>query len=264
MNQLLNSGSEYRTRERPVSLCARLMPSVVFYRRLVGTVFRSSSKARRGQYDSVQWFLSSLEVLQSLESIGANFEITGIEHYERLETPCVFIGNHMSLLDTLLLPIIICPIRDVTFVIKASLLEYPVFKHIMRSRHPIAVTRTHPRQDLKTVLKEGVDRLQRGISVIVFPQTTRSHSFDPTHLNSIGVKLARKAGVPVIPMAMKTDILQNGKFLKDFGRIIPSRKVHFSFAEPLWVKGRGTEEHETIIEHITEKLRTWKREDGNE
>jgi len=264
MNQLLETSSEYRTRPRPVSVFGRRMPSLVFYRKLVGIVCRASRKARQGLYDDVQWFLSSLEVLRALESIGADFEITGIEHVEQLESPCVFIGNHMSLLETLILPIIICPFRRLTFVIKESLLAYPVFKHIMRSRKPVAVTRTNARQDLKTVMEEGMDRLHKGISIVVFPQTTRSHTFDPEQLNTIGVKLARKAGVPVLPLALKTDLLQNGKLLKDFGRIIPSKKVHISFAEPLQVQGRGTEEHEAVIRHITDKLRMWHHADSKE
>ena len=62
----------------------------------------------------------------------------------------------MSMMETLILPVMVQPIKPVTFVVKETLLSYPVFKHIMLSRNPIAVTRTNPRQDLKTVLNEGL------------------------------------------------------------------------------------------------------------
>ncbi|MBW2177934.1 MAG: hypothetical protein JRH03_13480, partial [Deltaproteobacteria bacterium] len=47
--------------------------------------------------------------------------------------------------------------------------------------------------------------LQRNVSVLVFPQTTRGLRFDPDKFNTLGIKLARRAKVPVIPVAVKAD-----------------------------------------------------------
>ncbi len=166
----------------------------------------------------------------------------------------------MSILETAVLPVIIQPVRDVTFIVKQGLLEYPIFKYVMRSRDPIAVTRTNPRQDLKAVLEGGVDRLRRGISIIVFPQTTRTASFDPDQFNSIGVKLAQRAQVPVVPLALLSDAWGNGGFFKDFGKIDPSRTVHFAFGEPLQVQGRGAKEHQAVIDHVNRHIQAWKQQ----
>ena len=253
--------NRYRTAGKSVNFLARYFPSFWFYCRFVAIVFRSSFKAKRKNYDDEQWCNSSYEVLKALESCGVNVEIGGIDNIKQLNSPCVIIGNHMSFLETVLLPVIIVPFRKITYIIKESPLTYPVFKHVMRSRNPIAVTRTNPRQDLKTVMSQGVDRLQEGISVIVFPQTTRSHEFDPKQLSTIGVKLARKAGVPVVPLAVKTDALRNGKYHKDFGKLDPSRKVFFSFGRPLEIKGRGDEEHQAILSFIGSQLLQWQEND---
>jgi len=107
------------------------------------------------------------------------------------------------------------------------------------------------------VLEGGEQRLKAGISIVVFPQTTRTPTFDPTDFNSIGVKLAKKAGAPIVPIALKTDAWGNGRYLKDFGRIKPSSKVHFAFGNPLWVKDRGREEHEEIVRFISDKMAEW-------
>jgi 1-acyl-sn-glycerol-3-phosphate acyltransferase len=40
----------------------------------------------------------------------------------------------MSTLETFVLPYLIAPHRPMTFVVKKSLVEYPVFKHVMRAR----------------------------------------------------------------------------------------------------------------------------------
>ncbi len=238
-------------------------PSIVFYGKILRIVFTGSFKAKRGQYDTAAWCESSLATIDALKAVGGQVEITGTEHFKKFEGPCVFIANHMSALETFVLPHIIAPFKPVTFVIKQSLIEYPVFKHIMRSRDPITVGRSNPRDDLKAVLAGGAERLKRGVSVIVFPQTTRSEVFDPKTFNTIGVKLAKKAGVPVVPIALKTDVLRpQGKFLKEFGAVDPSKKAYFAFGEPLRVQGRGDEEQSKIIAFILSKQKEWK-ERGN-
>ena len=257
MKEGLLAHSIYKTGSRDISLIARTVPTLSFYTRFLGIVLRASNLARRGGYDGVAWSASSFEVLRLLEGIGLRVQIFGLENLRKIDGPCVIIGNHMSMMETLLLPAFVQPLRPVTFVVKESLLNYPIFKHIMRARDPVAVSRTNPRQDLKTVLEEGERRLQNGISIIVFPQTTRSDTFDPGQMSSIGVKLAKKCGVPVIPLALKTDAWQNGKYFKDFGVIDVSKKACFAFGEPFLVEGKGTEEQQAINQFIVGKLGSW-------
>lgn len=259
MDRLAIREGEYRTDTAGVSLLSKMSPSLCFYRQMAVIVTRSSSRAKHARYGTAEWAGSSLEILRALESVGVEIGITGINHFMRLDSPCVFVGNHMSTLETFVLPAVIAPIRDVTFVVKQSLIDYPVFRHVMRSRDPVTVGRTNPRDDLKAVLEGGAERLRAGRSVIIFPQTTRALAFDPKTFNTIGLKLAKKAGAPVIPIALKTDAWGNGKHLKDFGRIDPSKKVRFAFGEPLLIKDRGVEEHNRIIEFISGKLREWDR-----
>lgn len=258
MEHLEYKNNIYRTAPRQLSFLVKKFPELIFYPKYISIVFKASSKAKREKYSDSDWAASSLGIFRALESVGVSIEIEGINNIKQLKTPCVFIGNHISVLETVILPGIIRPLCPVTFIIKQSLLNYPVFKHVMRSRDPIAVTRTDPRQDLKIVFKEGLERLNKGISIIVFPQTTRAEAFDPEHFSTIGVKLAHKAGLPVIPVALLTDSWSNGKLLKDFGKIDRSKKVHFCFGEPIMIEGRGNDEHQSIIRFITDKLREWK------
>ena len=259
MDSLKFEDGYYRTVSGNVSLISRALPSFMFYCRALSIVYKSSVMARRGQYDTGEWSDSSIDVIKTLEDVGVDIEITGADHFINLDEACVFVSNHMSTMETFVLPGIIAPFKELTFIVKKSLVEYPIFKYVMRSRDPVTVGRTNPRDDLKAVLEGGTERLKSGRSIVVFPQTTRATVFDPEAFNTIGVKLAKRANVPVVPVALKTHAWRNGRFIKDFGKIDPSYKVHFAFGEPLRIEGRGTEEHEEIIKFITIKLDEWNK-----
>ena len=258
--EMVSCDDVYQTVPCRVSWCARTFPTLSFYRKFLWNVYRSSVKARRGTYDALEWSRSSHQVLKSLESVGVRFELSGLDHIRQLESPCVFVANHMSMLETTVLPAIIQPIRDVTFVVKQSLLEYPVFRHVMRARDPIAVSRDKPREDFIAVMRGGIERLQKGISIVVFPQTMRCLTFDPSQFNTMGVKLARRAKVPLVPIALKTDAWGNGKRFTYLGSIDPNKVVHIAFGEPIVVEGRGAQQHQEIINYIAEKFCHWSAE----
>lgn len=257
MDEIKYVNGAYRTSPGRLSLLARALTSPFFYARLISIVTHGSAEAKRGRYATPEWCRDSLYTLRALEKVGVQVEITGIDNFTSVEGPCVFIANHMSTLETFVLPVIISSFKDSTFIVKQSLIDYPIFKHIMRTRDPITVGRTNPREDLKAVMEGGAERLKAGRSIVVFPQTTRTDVFDPASFNTIGVKLAKKAGVPVIPVALKTNAWGNGKMFKDFGKIDPAKQVYFSFGKPLWIKDRGGEEHAEIMKFISEKLREW-------
>ena len=216
--------------------------------------------AQKGRYDGGVWISSSISIIRALESVGTHFDIQGLDFYRNLEVPCVFVGNHMSVLETFVLPSLIRPYREITFVVKESLISYPFFGPILRSRDPVVVGRVNPREDLKIVLEEGQDRLEHGVSVVIFPQTTRSPIFDTDKFNTLGVKLAKRANVPVVPFALKTDAWGLGRRLKDFGKISPQNTVRIHFGAPMQVSGSGKAEHNSIIDFISTKLNDWRRQ----
>jgi len=254
----LTAESQYRTPERPGSSMAAWFPGVVFYAKAFGVVYRAAGLAKKDLYDNQRWIESSITTIRALESVGGRFEFQGLDVVKRLGSPCVFIGNHMSILETFVLPCLIVPHRNVTFVVKESLITYPLFGHVMRSRNPVVVGRENPREDLRLVLEEGQKRLEADISIVIFPQTTRSVEFDPKKFNSLGVKLAKRCNVPVVPFALKTDAWGLGRRLKDFGRICPEKTVHIHFGEPMTVQGSGKEEHSRVVEFIEKNLAEWR------
>lgn len=220
-------------------------------------VFRTRREALNNVFDKKAWADSSFEIFRLIEKIGGEFHITGMENIAKSPEPVVFICNHISTLETMIFPGIIAPHRDVTFVVKESLVKHPLFGPVMRSREPVIVGRTDPRKDFETVMNEGTDLLSKGISIVVFPQSTRSDVFRPEEFNSMGVKLARKAGVNVVPVAIKTDFWGNGKLIKEVGPLNHLKPIMVKFGEPFPVAGNGKEENQKIINFIVENLKEW-------
>jgi len=231
---------------------------VYFIIKYGSTVLRTRKEAIRKVYDTKAWADSSFEIFRFIEKTGGKFHITGMENIIKSDSPVLFISNHMSTLETMILPSIIAPHRELTFVVKESLVKHPLFGDVMRSRNPIVVGRSDPRKDFEVVMNGGVELLSKGVSIVIFPQSTRSLEFKPGEFNSLGVKLAKKAGVEVVPVALKTDFWGNGKLIKEVGPLDHHKPIHIKFGEPFHITGNGKEENLKIIDFIKASLEEWK------
>jgi 1-acyl-sn-glycerol-3-phosphate acyltransferase len=221
------------------------------------TILRSRALALSGRYDDEAWARSSREIINNLERCQARFHIEGMNRVRGTSDPFVFVSNHMSTLETLALPGLIVPMKPVTYVVKDKLMHGFFWGPIMRSRNPISVSRKDARADLEVVLREGCERLASGISVIVFPQGSRTDVFDRTRFNSLGTKLAARAGARIVPVAVKTDFWGSSGLFHGFGPIHRERPIHIEFGEPIPVTGRGKAEHEHCLDFIESRLRAW-------
>lgn len=254
-----SSVNEYKTDTAKYS--PKMFPSFYYYSLLLKIIFKSNALAKKGFYNDEEWSNSSVDVVRSMEKTGVKFHFLGADNFKKVNGPVIFISNHMSTLEVMSLPSIIQPNKKVVYVIKQELADYPLFGPVALARDPICVGRENPREDLKIVMEEGAKRIQNGKSIIIFPQKTRTQFFDAESFNSLGIKLAKRNNVKVIPVAVLTDAWGNGKKIKDFGKIDPSKEVNICFGEPIEVKGTGAEEHQIVIDFISGKLKEWGRED---
>lgn len=223
----------------------------------IGEIIRSRSLAVKNTYNSAAWAESSYRILKLIEGCGGRFHMRGLDNLRSVSGPVVFISNHMSTLETFVLPCIIASLMEVTFVVKESLVRHFLFGPVIRSRNPIVVKRINPREDFHVVMNKGKELLSKGISIIIFPQSTRNAVFNPEEFNSLGVKLARAAGVHIIPTALKTDFWENGTYLKDIGPVSRNKPIHIVFDKPMEVTGSGKDEHKQIVKFIISNLQKW-------
>lgn len=234
------------------------LPSVLFYAQALGHTGHAAFKAGRGRLNNPGLVLGSHALRRALESAGVRFEVSGLDSVDWKTGPFVFVANHMSALETQILPSILQDAAPCTFVVKSSLLGYPAFGSILRAFDPIVVHRADPRADLRIVLDEGVSRLRSGVSVIIFPQAHRTATFDRRTFNSMGMRLARAGGVPMVPIALDTAAWSQGRWLKDIGWIRPALPVRFAIGAPIEVAGDGPGAHREATSFIESTIAGWK------
>jgi len=228
-----------------------------YYIQIFGLVFEGSRLALRGVYTPETWIDQSIRTWAAVERCGGRVEVSGIENIRDTPGPRVYISNHMSLLETFLLPGILAPFDFVATVVKEELLTAAFFGPMMRAVNPISVTRKNARQDFREVMTKGGLALEQGRSVLIFPQSTRTTAFDPSKFNSLGTKLANHANVPLLPIAVKTDFMGIGRMLKDCGKIDRRKTVHVKVGEPISVQGNVRDAHKAAMDFITSNLLAW-------
>ena len=229
--------------------------------RYAGTIIRIVSRCalrnagKRFNYQG--WGEICMDSVSFAERLGAEVTFEGFEQRAAYDGPVVYVSNHMSTLETMVFPTTLLSFGKLAIVLKESLTRIPYVGAAALAVGSIAVTRKNAREDLKTVLEEGAKRIADGHSVLLFPQGTRQAVFDGKKFNSLGSKLAERAGVPLVPIAVKTDILQTGKWIKDFGQVDPSKPLRFACGPVLPAALGARKTHEQSVAFIESKIREW-------
>lgn len=130
---------------------------------------------------------------------GARFDI--VEGVEHLSTrPAVFIANHQTELDVLLLGAIFPPYCSVTA--KKSLKKIPILGWFMALSRTVFIDRANRETAVKAFDGAAEEMKSLRQSVFIFPEGTRSYSAEPKLLpfKKGAFHLAVKAGVDVVPI----------------------------------------------------------------
>lgn len=128
---------------------------------------------------------------------GAGIDVI-IEGKENIpDGPYVILANHQSEWETLFLPRLL---RPATIVLKKSLTKIPVYGWTLSLSHPIAIDRTSPKESIRQILAQGVDRIAEGCNILLFAESTRVAPGSIRKYTRTGSKLAIQAGVPILPI----------------------------------------------------------------
>jgi len=229
------------------------------FSRIVFNVFpRCGIAEMRGKLTTDLWAHICWDTAQKIEAYGGTLACEGWNNRQTQSGPVVYLSNHMSTLETVLLPPIVLAYGPFNVVVKASLSHLPFLGKTAARLGLIPLTRTSPREDLMRMFTIGADCIKQGHSILIFPQGSREKVFSSKMFSSIGAKLAEKAGVPIVPIAVQTDIepTRPGSLFKDFGPVDPSRPVRIRCGAPIPVTNAREMLHATF-EWMATQLRGW-------
>ncbi|NEC69172.1 lysophospholipid acyltransferase family protein [Streptomyces sp. SID9727] len=178
--------------------------------------------------------------------------IEGAEHVPD-DGAAIVAGNHLSFSDHFLMPAILK--RRITFLAKAEYFTGPGVKGrltaaFFRSAGQIPVDRSG-KEAGQAAIREGVEVLERGELLGIYPEGTRSHD-GRLYKGKVGVAvMAIRARVPVVPCAMV------GTFeIQPPGRRLPRLKpVTIRFGEPLdFSRYAGLENERAAVRAVTDEI----------
>lgn len=121
-------------------------------------------------------------------------------HAELPREGCVIFAKHASTWETFALNRVLGSLR-LAWVVKRELLRIPLFGWGLAAMHAIAIDRGSGRVAVEQLVEQGRERLQRGISVVVFPEGTRVRPGQQVRYKLGGAILAQATGAPVVPVA---------------------------------------------------------------
>jgi 1-acyl-sn-glycerol-3-phosphate acyltransferase len=126
---------------------------------------------------------------------NVRYDIQGEENIP--STPVVVLSTHQSAWETIFLYYAISPVCP---ILKKELLKIPFWGWAMRLQKPIAIDRSKPREAGRSLLIQGKQRLKDGLSVVIFPEGSRSPAGTVKALSRGGAKLAIHAHAMVLPV----------------------------------------------------------------
>lgn len=127
---------------------------------------------------------------------GIEVHVEG-EHHLWSHRPAVFIFNHQSGIDALLL----CKLlrRDFVGIAKKELRSNPIFGPAFRFAGAVFLDRAHRERAIEG-LRPAVEALERGLSIVIAPEGTRSPTPRPGPFKKGAFHIAMQARVPIVPI----------------------------------------------------------------
>ena len=209
-----------------------------------------------------RWREFCFSSLTIAERFGMPVTVEGLADRAAHSGPVMYLSNHLSTYETAALPAILHAYGPLALVAKESLCHLPMLRHATRICGLIGLGRKNPKEDLLKLYDRGGKALADGSSMLIFPQGTRDDVFSRKRFSSIGAKLAERAGVPIVPIAVDSRCLPTRKsgllkaLFKDFGPVDTARDVRIA-AGPVIPCGKAREMHEQCFDWIAGKLESW-------
>lgn len=177
---------------------------------------------------------------------GVRVAVSGLERLDPAKA-YAFMANHQSNYD---IPVLLgCLPVQFRWLAKAELFKVPLFGRAMRAAGYISIDRAD-RSSAFQSLGEAAGALRRGVSIMIFPEGTRSLDGVLRPFKKGGFVMAINAGVAVVPVVIR------GTFaiMPKRAWLIRPRAVALEIGEPIASSGYTLETKEALMERVREAL----------
>lgn len=192
-----------------------------------------------------QWFFVDRYtdgVMLSLRfAAGVSYTVSGKENLPENET-CVFWSKHQSILELYTLQHFM---PRHTWVFKKILLQVPFFGWGLRAIEAIGIDRKGGRSAVEQIIEIGSQRLNNGISVMLFPEGTRMPIGKTRKYGRSGAYLAKETGHKIVPIAHNA-----GEFWRRQDLLIYPGEVKVVIGEPIDPSNK-------TVNEITAEAKKW-------
>ncbi|MBC8213234.1 MAG: 1-acyl-sn-glycerol-3-phosphate acyltransferase [Candidatus Marinimicrobia bacterium] len=176
-----------------------------------------------------------------LWSTGINYTITGLQNLEPNQQ-YIFVSNHESALD---IPLCVAglPYNNV-FLAKKELFKIPIFGWAMHAAGMVRVNRQNREKAKKSIDRALKQISKTDISIMIYPEGTRTRTGDLLPFKKGSFLLAVKSGLPVVPITVKGmfTILSKHSF-----RLSPG-KVELIIDKPITTSELSEDDRDYLLE----------------
>ena len=137
--------------------------------------------------------------------------VEGIDNL-KIDGSYILMANHQSNFD---IPVLLgCLPVQFRWLAKAELFKIPIFGRGMRGCGYISIDRSNRKSAFRS-LAEAAQKIRNGVSVLIFPEGTRSWDGEIQPFKKGGFVLSVDAGVPIIPIIITGTraVMPKGKLL---------------------------------------------------
>ena len=187
---------------------------------------------------------------------GVKLRVTGLERLDS-NRQYIFMVNHQSNVD---IPILVQSLSrfQLRWIAKKELLWVPFFGWAMWATKHITVDRANPMHAMKS-LRLAKERIAAGISVVVFPEGTRSRDGQLQRFKKGGFLLAVQTNTEIVPVTIKGsyDLLPSGawRLLSGTVEVVVDQPVSIAGYRPGNLRLLSEQIRETIAGHLRQSRR---------
>jgi 1-acyl-sn-glycerol-3-phosphate acyltransferase len=162
----------------------------------------------------------SISKLWAYTMLAVSFVRTQIKNKEKIRkgTSYIIISNHQSLFD--IISIVTTLGIQFRWLIKKEVLKIPIFGYALYASRNIFIDRSNTTKAIESINK-GIDRLPKGVSVMVFAEGTRSSDGQIHEFKKGGFMVAVAHKIPILPVTVNGSrrVLPKGSLVVKPGKI---------------------------------------------